>query len=508
MRDFNRNFGGLWAESNLGHSIQHYFLNGGTEAFVIRLYKASAENSTPVKTPITLMDFHFEAINEGSWGENLRVKIDFNVSSGIAKINNLNIEKMFNLIITETEIRNGRKINTNTESYKGLTIEDHPGRVDRILENQSKLLRYRADKKLPVDLVEARGHAINGVLVDNVSEAENNINNKLVDNPKADVSKEKEELIKALESIKTSDGQNLDADEFVGEGKEENGEGIYALEDITPYVFNLMCIPPYNGNDVDPEVITKAAEYCEKKRAFLLVDPPSSWQNENDAVNGLSTIGTDSANAAIYFPRVKGPDPINNYVEKEFAPSGAIAGIIARTDTTQGVWKAPAGVEAVLQGVEVSMRLTDDQNGQLNPLGINSIRNFPLYGNIVWGSRTLQGSDQLQSEWKYVPVRRLSLFLEESINRSTNWAVFEPNAEPLWAGLRNQIEPFMMALFREGAFQGETPSDAFFVKVDSETTTQNDIDNGVVNILVGFAPTKPAEFVIFRIGQKTADNQS
>jgi hypothetical protein len=182
--------------------------------------------------------------------------------------------------------------------------------------------------------------------------------------------------------------------------------------------------------------------------------------------------------------------------------SGTIAGLYARTDATRGVWKAPAGIEAALRNVpDLDYRLTDPENGQLNPLGFNCLRTFDVIGNVCWGARTLVGADQLASEWKYVPVRRIALFIEESLFRGTQWVVFEPNDEPLWAQIRLNVGAFMQNLFRQGAFQGTTPRQAYLVKCDAETTTQNDINLGVVNILVGFAPLKPAEFVIIRIQQ-------
>jgi hypothetical protein len=137
----------------------------------------------------------------------------------------------------------------------------------------------------------------------------------------------------------------------------------------------------------------------------------------------------------------------------------------------------------------------------LNPLGVNCLRTFPIIGSVVWGSRTLRGADLLADEYKYVPVRRLALYLEESLFRGTQWVVFEPNDEPLWSQIRLNVGAFMQNLFRQGAFQGKTPSEAYFVKCDKETTTQNDINLGVVNVVVGFAPLKPAEFVIIKIQQ-------
>jgi hypothetical protein len=179
-----------------------------------------------------------------------------------------------------------------------------------------------------------------------------------------------------------------------------------------------------------------------------------------------------------------------------------MAGLYARTDGERGVFKAPAGIDAVLRGVTgLAFKLTDPENGVLNPLGLNSLRTFPVIGHVAWGARTLVGADQLASEWKYIPVRRLALFMEESLFRGTQFVVFEPNDEPLWAQIRLNVGAFMQNLFRQGAFQGTTPKQAYFVKVDSETTTQNDIDRGIVNIVVGFAPLKPAEFVIIKIQQ-------
>jgi phage tail sheath protein FI len=245
---------------------------------------------------------------------------------------------------------------------------------------------------------------------------------------------------------------------------------------------------------------------------MLIVDPPSAWGKKKETaaaeakkgLNDLGLTGVAARNAALYFPRVIKADPEREDQLDTFVPCGIVAGLMARTDTQRGVWKAPAGVDASLNGIRgLEANLTNEENGMLNPLGINCLRNFPIIGNIVWGARTLRGADQLADEYKYVPVRRLALFLEESLYRGTQWVVFEPNDEPLWAQIRLNIGAFMHNLFRQGAFQGATPREAYFVKCDSETTTQNDINLGIVNIVVGFAPLKPAEFVIIKIQQMT-----
>jgi phage tail sheath protein FI len=196
------------------------------------------------------------------------------------------------------------------------------------------------------------------------------------------------------------------------------------------------------------------------------------------------------------------PDSEQDGRDGMFAPCGIVAGVFARTDATRGVWKAPAGLDASVLGIRrLAVNLTDGENGLLNPVGINCLRFFASGGNVVWGSRTLRGDDGLADEYKYVPVRRLALFIEESLYRGTQWAVFEPNDEPLWAQLRLNVGAFMHDLFRQGAFQGSSPTTAYLVKCDKETTTQSDINKGIVNVLVGFAPLKPAEFVILKIQQ-------
>ncbi len=295
--------------------------------------------------------------------------------------------------------------------------------------------------------------------------------------------------------------------------------GIYALQKVD--LFNLLSIPDAtraNPSDpsaldttVDPNAIYSAAiTLCDTMSAFLLIDAPPNVNTVSGAVDwksgGLTVV---DENGAAFFPRLRLPDPLNNYQLRTFAPSGVVAGLYARIDSTRGVWKAPAGTEATLTGVQsLVYKLSDAEQGALNPLGLNCFRTFPIYGSVLWGSRTLLGADAQASQWKYVPVRRLALFLEVSLYRGTQWVVFEPNDEPLWAQIRLNVGSFMQDMFRKGAFQGQTPADAYFVKCDSSTTTQNDIDQGIVNILVGFAPLKPAEFVIIQIQQMAGQIQS
>jgi phage tail sheath protein FI len=315
-----------------------------------------------------------------------------------------------------------------------------------------------------------------------------------------------------------SDGSGLPGNnELIGDPAAFSG--IYALEKVD--LFNLLSIPdatratPGNPSALDPAVDPNAIygaaiALCDSKRAMLLVDCPPYVNAVTPAVDWITSgLTVSNENGAAFFPRLRVPDPLNNYQLRTFAPSGTVAGLYARIDSTRGVWKAPAGTEATLAGVQsLVYKLSDAENGVLNPLGLNCSRTFPVYGTVLWGARTLLGADADQSQWKYVPVRRVALFIEESLYRGTQWVVFEPNDEPLWSAIRLNVGSFMQNLFRNGFFQGSTPNEAYFVKCDSETTTQTDIDNGVVNIIVGFAPLQPAEFVVIKIQQMAGQTSS
>ncbi|WP_446745326.1 phage tail sheath C-terminal domain-containing protein [Silvibacterium acidisoli] len=319
-------------------------------------------------------------------------------------------------------------------------------------------------------------------------------------------------------SVKGKDGTGLpQTADIIGD--HATFTGIYALDKVD--LFNLLSIPDAaralasDPNAADPSInalaiYSAAITMCDQRRAFLLCDPPPNVNSVLGAVDWISdNLGVIDPNGAAFFPRLRLADPANNYQLRTFAPSGVVAGVYASIDGSRGVWKAPAGIEATLNGVQsMTYKLSDPENGVLNPLGLNCFRNFPVYGSVLWGARTLVGADAMTNQWKYVPVRRMALFLEESLYRGTKWVVFEPNDEPLWAAIRLNIGAFMQTYFLKGAFQGQTPDQAYFVKCDSETTTQTDIDNGVVNILVGFAPLKPAEFVVIQIEQLTGQAQS
>jgi hypothetical protein len=284
---------------------------------------------------------------------------------------------------------------------------------------------------------------------------------------------------------------------------------IFPVIDREVDLFNLMILPrAFDQTDaIRQSVWGPASVFCQQRRAFLIIDPPSdlgAWSDVNEVTamtRGVRELrpGLVNDHAAVYWPRLVIPA---NGTTKTIDPSGSIAGVMARTDANRGVWKASAGVEATIRGIRgVEYAMSDPENGTINLQAVNAIRVFPN-GIVSWGARTMDGFENSgNNDYKYVPVRRIALFLEESLFRSLKFAVFEPNDEPLWAQIRLAAGAFMNNLFRQGAFQGQKARDAYFVKVDAETTTQNDINLGIVNVLVGFAPLKPAEFVIITIQQ-------
>lgn len=564
--DFERIFGGLWLNSQTGFAVRDFYLNGGSQAIVVRLYRADeGDGAKPAKSKLAAGGIKLEAAYEGSWGANLRVSVDMDgVSDEVALSLGVTKADLFNLTVRDVGPGGA------TERFLNLTARESARRIDRVLKSESAIIRWdgaldstaadavktslkalsdaqkglsdaqkalsdklKADPNANVDTEKQAVTAAENKLADEeakqtdpVTAAENALAkakkalaDKLIADPAANVDTEKQAVVDAQKKVddeKTkmtdavSDGQHLKASDFLPANGEAEKKGFYALEQAD--LFNLLSIPPYRTSDgvsfdVDTTVIAAATAYCEKRRAMYLIDPPSDWNSKEKARTTFTATSDDfpgvrSKNGALFFPRLKQPNPLREDRIEEFAPSGAVAGIFARTDTQRGVWKAPAGIEASLVGVpQLEVNLTDAENGELNPLGINCLRAFPVAGRVVWGSRTLRGADQLADEWKYVPVRRTALFIEESLYRGTQWVVFEPNDEPLWAQIRLNVGAFMHGLFRQGAFQGQTPREAYFVKCDKETTTQNDINLGIVNIVVGFAPLKPAEFVVIKLQQ-------
>ena len=471
--DFERVFGGIVYEYPLTYAVRDFFENGGSIAIIVRTFK---DGGTAKRASIKRGDFQISAASPGTWGNNLRVRADQDgITDAIATELGVPKASLYNLAIRDTKTG-------VTEVYNLVTKEDTLRRVDRVLAKSALVKLDSTADKIP---------------------------NPLHKSPPDDAKlwTDDDYSSKVADPDKSAESASFWA---TGAGDTNNRTGLYALDRAD--LFNLLILAPdVRGDDVPIAVLSPALNYCVKRRALMIVDPRHDWAKPQDVIDHLGDLGLagDRArNAAIYFPRVLEADPAKGGTISPFGPAGLVAGIMARTDTQRGVWKAPAGVDAALGGaLGLEVPLNDGENGQLNPIGVNCLRTFPITGNVVWGARTMRGADLLGDEYKYVPVRRLALFLEESLYRGLQWVVFEPNDEPLWSQIRLNVGAFMNNLFRQGAFQGGSPRDAYFVHCDKTTTTQNDINLGIVNIIVGFAPLKPAEFVVLKIQQMAGQIQ-
>ena len=284
----------------------------------------------------------------------------------------------------------------------------------------------------------------------------------------------------------------------LGGGATALTSALQALDAVEPV--NILCLP-----EVGDEVLLATAEgWCSRHRAFLLIDPPADAATPAAVEAWLSSPDAPprKRDCATYFPWLRVLVGGNSTGLRDCGPCGAVAGVIARTDAKRGVWKAPAGTDANLRGVtSLTHTLTNAETAQLNAQGVNSLRTMPATGTVVWGARTLSSDP----EWRYVPVRRFTLMLEESIDAGTEWAVFEPNAEPLWLRLHASVDAFMQELWRKGALQGVKAEEAYFVQCGLGTTmTAGDVAAGRVIVTVGFAPMRPAEFVVLTFTKQTA----
>lgn len=436
--DYERAYGGLDNRSLLGYSVRHFFDNGGADAYVLRIAANDADTAS-----CAIGDLAISASSPGDWASDYRVRLARRADDA----------SRFRI-----DVLHAPSNNAVVESFENLSMTATDARfVEAVVNGRSALVKVDATgtttpTDTTVDLDDANTGSVGTV-----------------------IGPEDADFRTALLAR-------------------------FGLGSITDRIdlFNIVCVPGL----VDTTTVQTLQGHCRARRAFLIVDPPRDETVSTMPAALTNLTGNDAPNSAIYFPWVRAPDPLQGGALRAFPPCGFVAGIYARTDSTRGVWKAPAGSDASITGASgLVIPMSDPENGQLNPRAINCLRTLPVYGSVVWGARTLHGDNDRGSEWKYVPVRRTALFIEESLYRGTQWVVFEPNDEPLWAQIRLNVGAFMQNLFRQGAFQGRSPREAYFVKCDRETTTQNDINLGIVNIHVGFAPLKPAEFVVLKIQQ-------
>jgi Bacteriophage tail sheath protein len=497
--DFANQFGGLDPRSYLGYVVNQFFANGGQQAYIVRLVSDATGGNTaaaPASLTITGLTFNpaavgppptppsltivtggaggltLSAANPGVWGQALAVQIQLRPDP-------LNPLSRFTLNVFYTDPTT--QISRLVETFPNLSLSPtDPQYVVNIVNEQSNYLTVP-----PMGAPALTLPAVPAGTLPSPASPNQLLNGSASDgtvlNPGT-----KAGGAGAFENILNTSGA-LNASATL--------TGVHLLDAVP---FDILSVP----GEGDPSTISALQGYCVSQRAFLLVDSDVkdtvlSLQNGPDSL----MTGTNAKNAAFYFPWVNAFDPIQS-MTRAFPPAGFVAGIYAATDASRNVWKAPAGIDASLTGESgLAVILTDAQNGVLNPQAVNCLRNFPVYGDVVWGARTMQGNDLAGSEWKYVPIRRFALFLESSLYGGTQWVVFEPNDERLWGQIRLNVGAFMQGLFLQGAFQGTTPQQAYFVKCDGENNPQSSIDQGVVNILVGFAPLYPAEFVVIQIQQ-------
>ncbi|MGV9847838.1 phage tail sheath family protein [Streptomyces sp. NPDC003442] len=557
--DFERRFGGLTSQSAVGYAVHQFFGNGGTVAVVVRVTKAGTGKAACVTLESTeghsecpVLEVH--AKEPGHWGSGLRLAVDYDTpcpeetfnlhvldARGASRESFTNLsmdpahgrhaETVVNAgsaLIRVKAVGEGRPDPSGTvskpfaEELPDLEVEltVKIGEVERAFT----LYDPDCDGEAPCDVTElalllerklralpdAPGkHAFAGTEVTAFGRRLQVVAGSV----------DPDDVVRFLGECANDLGLEASVNPPVfplsgGEdgappgprdliGSEADKTGLQALRDIEDV--NLLSLPELAGYESVGDMVTvlsAADRLCRERRIFLLVDAPSAWGSVDAARAGIGAFEpVRSDHAALYFPQLRLTDPLTGR-PRAFPPSGALAGVMARTDGERGVWKAPAGTEARLAGVHsLAVQLTDRENGLLNPLGINCLRTFPVVGPLVWGARTLRGADALDSEWKYVPVRRLALHIEESLRRGLQWVVFEPNTEQLWQQIRLNASGYLHTLFEKGAFKGGTPRQAYFVKCDKDTTTDEDIANGIVNVVVGIAPVKPAEFVIVKIQQ-------
>ncbi|MGV9264239.1 phage tail sheath family protein [Kitasatospora sp. NPDC003701] len=495
--DYEREFGGLDRTSEMSYAVYQFFQNGGAEAQVVRIvahrpadapaggptYPASATVVLAAASGAAADAITLTAVSPGDWGNRLRARVDHRTRDKAASAAD---QKSFNLTLRDTATG-------VTETYLNIgTAPDSGSRLSAALAGSALVtVPAAADGRLPAAGADVPAGQ-----------------DPFPDGKGAGHGDWYVDAANGLDGTATP----VSAD-YLGENSpvRDGKQGIYQL--LKTDIFNILCLPGPPGQNGDGNhpagVLAQAARLCLDRRAMLLVDPPDSWRSVAEVAragapggSGLPLTGDLAKNAAVYFPRVMIADTAQQNMVRDFPPCGAVAGVWARTDVARGVWKAPAGTDAGLSGVVApQLLMTDQENGVLNPLGVNCLRRQPVTGTVVWGARTLRGADILADQWKYVPVRRLALFIEESLFRGTQWVVFEPNDEPLWSSIRLNVGAFMNTLFRQRAFQGRTPQEAYQVVCDATNNPQNDIDRGIVNIQVGFAPLKPAEFVIIHIQQ-------
>ena len=504
--DYENEFGGLASGYPLSYAVYLFFLNGGSTGLVVRYNDTSvpfASVALPPSSgtnPITL-----QASSRGDWGKELSAQVDTGNLFGSAN--------QFNLTITRT---NATGTIVAQEFYKGASMnKGTPQYLPTLLAGSRLVTAENPDNwgtAPPSATVDSKGNpqAVSFTFPQ-AAPSTSGAGQQTSAGAGTPGSGGQQTGGGATTTggsgtagAPSTSGAAGTAGPLPSLGDPAQKTGIWAL--LKADIFNILCLPVDPGSTYDAATLSTAAVFCERHRAMLIADPPTDWTNtlalpDFPTITGHPAVSPASANAAVYYPNLVLTDA--THTPFNAGPCGAVAGVWAATDNNRGVWKAPAGTAATISGITgFTAQVADDESGLINPLAVNGLRTMPAVGPVVWGARTTVGVDQSPNQWKYVPVRRLALFIEESLRRGTQWVVFEPNDEPLWSSLRLNVTTFMQGLFRQGAFAGTTPAQAYLVQCDANNNPPDQVALGIVNILVGFAPLYPAEFVIISIQQQ------
>ena len=469
--EYERLFGGLQKGADMPLAVYQFFLNGGKRAYIIRLLDPDAPTAT-AELPLESGTLKLRAAGSGAWTKTMSVEVRLSRAGGNPWAADKPADSpptLFDFIVLN-EV-DGEKFELEVLPRLGIK-EDGERFYASLINRDSRFIRV----EVPTDAKDFPEVPFKLAKVDN------------------------QDLWRV--EVPLTGGEDGSPDKlFLDTTIRRALQGLDTIDDV-----NMLVMPGVFDN----VLVGAGIDYVASRGDMIYIidsegDPRNRKPREEqlrDVKAKFRELTPKSSYAALYFPWIEISDPYSRISgATRFAPpSGAIAGLYARTDNRRGVWKAPAGTEAsILGAVGLAVEVTDNDQEDLNPLGINCIRQFPDSGIICWGTRTI--ATRQDPEYRYVPIRRFAMFLKKSLYRGTQWVVFEPNDEPLWSAIRFNLNAFMLRQFRAGALQGAKPEEAYFVKCDAENNVQATIDAGEVHITVGFAPLKPAEFVIIHLTQ-------
>ncbi|NNF51954.1 MAG: phage tail sheath family protein [Gammaproteobacteria bacterium] len=452
---FERVFGGLWMPSTMSYAVRHFFLNGGQQAVIVRAINGGRHNT--LRLPAGSDYLVLAALHPGS-GVFLRAAVDYDNIPDSSTRFNLTIQRVRGIdsaIVEDQEIF--PRVSTRADSERFIT--------DVLYDSMLVRVRDGVPRARP-DSTHNLGSGVDGGYVVAAGDGD--------------------------------DGRPLSDNDIIGSEREQSG--LHAL--IGGPQFNLLCLPPLSRNhDLGFAAMHFAAEFCRRHKAIYIADPPSIWRSPDDAIAGLGDLGMSNENTAIFYPRLIMDDELQGG-RSEFAPCGTVAGLLARCDLDAGPWRGPGSVHVPLRGVRRFADEVDDYECEsLIKSGINCLRSHGRSIRVLEGDRTLAGADCPAAEWRSLSNRRFALLVIDSVREGTGWAAFEKNDAALWGRLQGKVEEFLLRCQALGAFGEFNSGQAWFVKCDRETTTEEDRRKGRVNVVVGLAHERPSDFLVINISQ-------